>query len=566
MKTIEYVSIAKGEKKPQLVLKNCLIVNVFNEKIEKGDIAIHDGIIIGIGKYNGQKEIQLKNKYVCPGFIDGHVHIESSMLTPPQFSKVVTFKGTTTVIADPHEIANVCGITGIEYMLKSSENLPLDIYIMLPSCVPATNFENSGAILLAKHLKPLLNNDRVLGLGEMMDYMGVINGNKIVHDKLNMENKIIDGHAPNITNKQLNAYIVAGIKTDHECTNIREMEEKLSKGMYIHIREGSATKNLKALIKGVNSSNLRRILFCTDDKQLKDIKKEGHIDFNVRLAIKQGITPIQAIKMATLNTAECYRLYDRGAIAPGYIADLLVMDDLENINIEQVFKRGKLIKKEDKPYKIEINKKEILNTVNIKNINNISFDIKLKTDKVKVIKLEKHNVLTKKVIRKVTVKNGLYQNNEKNDILKIAVIERHKLTGNVGLGLVEGYGFKNGAIALTIAHDSHNIIVVGDNDEDMKLAVSQINEVQGGITICQNKKILATLQLEIAGLMTQAPINEIEKKLDKMVAIAINNGVTKFIDPFLTLAFLSLPVIPELKITDRGLFDTKLFDFTNIEE
>ena len=569
MNTIDVVKVAKGEKKAQLVLKNCSVVNVFNEKIEKGDIAIYDGIIVGVGKYNGDKEIDLKGQFVCPGFIDGHVHIESSMLTPPQFAKAVVPKGTTTIIADPHEITNVCGIDGIEYMLKSSDQLPMDVYIMLPSCVPATKFENSGAILLAKDLKPLLSYKRVLGLGEMMDYVGVVSGDEVVHDKLNIaKNLVIDGHAPSLTLNELNAYIVSGIKTDHECVNVEEMEEKLSKGMYIHIREGSATKNLKDLISGVNSSNLRRLIFCTDDKQSKDIKNDGHINFNVRLAIENGVKPIQAIKMATLNTAECYRLYDRGAIAPGYIADLLVLEDLKNIKVKQVYKNGKLVAKNNKANfepKTIIDLK-ILNTVKLQENVKISFDIPIKSDRVKVIQIIEHNVITKKVIRHVEIKDGLYQNNKNDDILKVAVIERHKLTGNVGLGLVEGYGLKNGAVALTIAHDSHNIIVIGDNDDDMQLAVSELHGVKGGMTICQNGRVLKTLKLEVAGLMTDTSIDQVEKTFSKMALIAKEKGVSQTLDPFLTLSFLSLPVIPELKLTDCGLFDTNIFDFTNIEE
>ncbi len=568
MNTINAVKVAKSEKKAELVLKNCLILNVFNEKIEKGDIAIENGLIVGIGNYEGEKEVNINWKYVCPGFIDGHVHIESSMVTPSQFAKTVVPKGTTTIIEDPHEIANVCGISGIEYILNNSKDLPLDIFIMLPSCVPATDFENSGAKLLASDLKPLLNNKNVLGLGEVMNYVGVINNDSSLHEKLNIANGlVIDGHSPKLFGKELNAYISAGVKTDHECVDIAEMEEKISKGMYVHIREGSATKNLKDLIKGVKSSNSRRIIFCTDDKHPGDIKNEGHINYNVKLAIKEGIEPVKAIQMATLNAAECYRLYDRGAIAPGYIADILVLDNLQDINILKVYKNGKLVAENKKlNFKVHsITDKSVLDSVKLKDAANISFDIYLKSSTVNVIQLIEHSNITKKVTRRVDIKNNKYINNSDIDILKLAIIERHKLTGNVGLGLVEGYGLKNGAIALTIAHDSHNILVIGDNDTDMHVAITELNKVKGGITICQNGKVLSTLQLEVAGLMTDSPIENVEEKIIEMVVIARKMGVNEGFDPFVSLAFLSLPVIPELKLTDCGLFDTNLFKFIDVD-
>ncbi len=569
MNTIQLVKIARGDKKADLVLKNCAIVNVFSHRIEHGDIAIAGGIIAGIGKYSGRKEIDIGGGFVCPGFIDGHVHIESSMLTPPQFAKSIIPKGTTTVIADPHEIANVCGVRGIEFMLDSSENLPLDVFIMLPSCVPSTEYENSGAVLSAEDLAPLMSRERVLGLGEMMNYPGVIGGNKKTHDKLGIaDDRRIDGHAPGVSGKQLNAYIASGIKTDHECTNVEEMTEKISRGMYAIIREGSATRNLEALIKGVNKENLRRVLFCTDDKHPKNIKNEGHINYNVKSAIEHSIDPIDAIIMATLNTAECYGLKDRGAIAPGYIADLLVLDNLRNISVLQVYKNGKLVAENDEAKfgARMVADNRVLNTVVLNDNMDIDFSMRLKSDVVKVIQLIKDNVTTRKVIRKVDTDDGYYHNNPKLDILKLAVIERHKKTGNIGLGLVEGYGLKNGAIALTIAHDSHNIIVIGDNDRDMKKAVEELQKCEGGITICSGGKVLETLVLEVGGLMTNSPIDDVEEKIDEMTGIAEKLGVNKSIDPFMTLSFLALPVIPALKLTDRGLFDVNSFGFVGIEE
>lgn len=569
MNTVQMVKVARGDKMADLVLKNCNIINVFNHETEYGDIAITDGFIAGVGKYSGKKDIDMEGAVVCPGFIDGHVHIESSMLTPPQFAKSVIPKGTTTVIADPHEIANVCGIKGIEFMLDSSENLPLDVFIMLPSCVPSTEYENSGAVLTANDLAPLMSRDRVLGLGEVMNYPGVINGNKKVHAKIEIAyDRRIDGHAPGLTGKDLNAYIAAGIKTDHECTGLFEMAEKISRGMYVIIREGTATRNLNTLIAGVNKEKLRRILFCTDDKHPKDIRNEGHINYNVKSAIRNGIDPIDAITMATLNTAECYRLWDRGAIAPGYIADLLVLDNLTDIMVKQVYKRGKLVAESGEPRfgARPVSDSRVLNTVVLNHNLDINFSLRLKSDIVKVIQIIENNVTTKKVIRKVDVEDGYYKNNPKLDILKLAVIERHKKTGNIGLGLVEGYGLKNGAIALTIAHDSHNIIVIGDNDRDMKIAVEELQKCDGGMTICSGGKILGTLILEVGGLMTDSPIEAVELKIDEMVDIAVRLGVKKGLDPFITLSFMALPVIPELKLTDRGLFDVNKFSFVGTEE
>lgn len=569
MSIVQRVRVARGEKKATKVLKNCQIVNVFNGKIEKANIAIEEGYIVGIGDYEGIEEVDLEGRLVCPGFIDGHVHIESSMLTPEQFAKAVIPKGTTTVIEDPHEIANVCGLNGIKYMLDASAKSPLDVYVMLPSCVPSTEFENAGAVLLAEDLATLKDHPYVLGLGEMMNYPGVLCGNKDVFDKLAlMEDAMIDGHAPNLAGKGLNAYITAGIKTDHECTTAKELKEKTAKGMYVHIREGSATRNLHDLIGGVTSYNNRRILFCTDDKQPYDIKNEGHINYNIRLAIEHGIDPIIAIRMATLNIAECYGLKHKGAVAPGYDADLVILNDLESVDVAMVYKKGKLVAENNRAlFDIELYEEpRVLDTVRVKDMNAISFDIPLRSDIAKVIQLVEHNVTTKHVRRKVDVKDHIFQHNKKLDILKLAVIERHKGTGNVGLGLVEGYGLTGGAVALTIAHDSHNIIVIGDNDEDMHGAVRELERVKGGITICSEGKILETLPLEVGGLMTGASMGFVEAKLEVMERIVLDKGVNREIDPFLTLAFLALPVIPDLKLTDRGLFDVGVFGFVDIED
>lgn len=564
----EKMKIARGLKAAELVLKNGRIINVLNGQIEEGDLAIEAGLIVGVGDYEGVKEIDLAGQYVCPGFIDGHVHIESSMLTPERFAQLVVTKGTTSVIADPHEIANVSGLDGIDYMLRASENLPIDVYMMLPSCVPSTDYEVAGAVLDAQALKVHMNEERVIGLGEMMNYPGVISGNEMVHEKLQLfHQRHIDGHAPGVTGKDLNAYITAGVMTDHECTTKEELLEKVGKGMYVHIREGSATRNLEALLSGVTESNARRLMFCTDDKQPMDILKEGHIDHNVRRSIELGLNPITAIQMATLNTAECYKLKKKGAIAPGYIADFLIVDDLESLHIKQVFKDGQLVA-EDGEIKVAIevfHEEKVMNTVHLDDVEGISLDLTIPGAIANVISLLPHSIITKSVIRKIDTIEGKFVHNDKLDILKLAVVERHHNTGNVGIGLVEGYGLTSGAVGLTIAHDSHNIIVIGENDDDMKLAIKELRDQQGGMVFCQHGELKATLPLEVGGLMTSQPIHEVVDRIESMNDMIRNLGVPDHVEPFLTLAFLALPVIPELKLTDKGLFDVNAFAFIDVE-
>lgn len=557
-------------KKSELVLKNANIVNVFSHEIVKADVAIEKGIVVGIGSYDGINNIDLNGKYITPGFIDPHVHIESSMVSPAEFAKAIVPMGTTTIITDPHEIANVCGLEGIEYILKSSEELPLCVYSMLPSCVPATDFENSGARLEAKDLEKYINHERILGLGEMMNYPGVINKDKIVTDKLELAKrykKYIDGHIPNISNEGLNGYILSGISTDHECSTVEEMIEKISLGMYVMIREGSAARNLETLIKGVNINNYQRCLFCTDDKHPQDILKNGHIDNNIRLAIKNNIDPIIAIKMATINVANCYNLQNIGAIAPGYIADIVVVDNLEEFNVLEVYKDGKLVGKDKKALfeTREIENSNVTNTVNIDKLTKEDLKINLEKDIANVIGLLPHNLVTEKLIRKVDVENGVFKFNQNVDILKLVVIERHTNKKSIGLGLVENFKLKNGAIASTVAHDSHNIIVVGDNDEDIINAVDKIKKIGGGLSISSNNEILGSLSLPIAGLMSDKDINYVSENLENMLSIAYEKlNVSKDIEPFMTLAFLALPVIPHIKITDKGLFDVDNFTFMEI--
>jgi adenine deaminase len=559
---------ARGEQKASLVLKNGRIINVYSGEIEELDIAIEDGKIIGIGTYDGIKEIDLKKMYVAPGLIDGHVHIESSMLTPPQFAKIVLPKGTTTIIADPHEIANVSGVPGIEFMLKSSEHIPLSVYMMIPSCVPATIDENAGAMITAHDIKKLKKHPRVLGLGEVMDYPSVIQGNTMIFEKIKvMNDHMIDGHAPDVIGNDLNAYITAGVMTDHECTMVISMQERIKRGMYVHLREGSATRNTKTLLKGLNKNNIHRVLFCTDDKHPEDIKNEGHINYNVNLAIEYGIDPIDAIRIATINAANCYHLPNIGGIAPGKDADFIIFDSLKKIEPLFVYKKGVLVASHGKAL-FEASTEvpdAVLNTVHL-DLDQLSFSLQLKSNQVKVIGLIQNNITTHLLNRTVNVLNNQFVYDKHVDILKLAVIERHHNKKLIGIGLVEGFGFKNGALAMTIAHDSHNLIIVGSSDEDMRLAAEKINEIQGGIVLVRNGKVIHFLKLEVGGIMTNAESIVVSESLKYMKKEIKDMGLDHDIDdPFISLAFLALPVIPTLKLTDRGLFDVNQFKIVPIE-
>ena len=565
----EKIDSAMGRIKCDLILKNGNIINVFTNEIINGNLGILEGVIIGVGDYEGKEEIDLKGKYISPSFIDAHVHIESSMVTPPLFAKNIISRGTTTVIADPHEIANVLGLAGIYYILDSTEEIPLDVYVMLPSCVPATPFETSGAILKAKDLKKLINHPRVKGLGELMDYVGVVNGNKSIIDKLEMaKNKIIDGHISNLFGKELNAYAVSGVKTNHECTALEEMLEQLRIGFYIQMRQGTVTKDVKNLLPILNKNNLRRCLFCSDDKHPEKILERGHINENVNIAIKGGIEPIDAIKIASLNAAECYGLKGKGAIAPGYIADLIVFDCLTNIKPSLVFKNGKLVAKDRKPlFKVarDVGSEKIISKVNIKKINKCDIALHLKSNKVNVIKILPNSVLTKKVLMDIKIKNGVFVKDPNVDICKIVIIERHSGKSALFTALIEGFGIENGAISSTIAHDSHNLIIIGDNDEDILNCIRRTKEIGGGITISSDNKIIGEISLEIAGLMSVKDLEVVSAKMNELKALAKSLKINEKIDPFMTLAFMALPVIPEIKVTDKGLFDVDLFKFIAVD-
>jgi adenine deaminase len=565
----ERVSIARGLVKAPLVLRNANVVNVLSGTIDHVDVAVSDGVVCGLGSYRGIEEIDLGGKYLCPGFIDAHVHIESSMLTPQQFARTVLPWGTTTVVADPHEIGNIRGVAGVRYMIECAATVPLDVFVMIPSCVPTTAFETAGATIGPDDVAALLRDSAVLGLGEVMDYPSVLAGGARVLAKIAaVGDRPVDGHSPGVTGLDLCAYVGTGIRTDHECRTPAELSERVRLGQYVFLREGSHTRNLRALLPGVNPGNWRRIAFCTDDKHPEDIRREGHVSRNVNLAIAAGIPPIEAIRMATLNAAECYGLADRGAVAPGRRADFIVFADLAEIVPELVFKDGAAVARGGCPLFTApaVRNGCVENTVRI-DPEAVDLDLRLARGRVKVIGLEPGNATTRRLVRDVRVEDGKFVHDPAADILKLAVVERHRGTGNVGLGLVEGYGLHHGAVAMTIAHDSHNLIVVGDNDADMRLAIAKTVAIGGGIVLVKDGACADFLPLEIGGIMTVADAETVIGRLDQMRSTIRTMGVDPSVeDPFLALAFLSLPVIPELKLTDRGLFDVSRFALVPVEE
>ncbi|MGC9311615.1 MAG: adenine deaminase [Sediminispirochaetaceae bacterium] len=565
------IDVAMGRKRPELVFKNARIVNVFSHEVIESSLAVDRGIVIGTGAYEGEQEVDVNGGYLIPGLIDAHVHIESSLTSPAQFAKAVLPRGTTAVIADPHEIANVRGLEGIEYMLEASRGLPLSVFFMLPSCVPATRFENAGAVLDASRLKGLFGRERVLGLGEVMDYPSLCAGDGEVLDKLVLavsNGCLIDGHSPMVLGKELNAYAAAGVGSDHESSTLDEMRERLRAGMYCLIRQGSAAQNLTDLIHGVSESNARRCLFCTDDRNPEDILREGHIDNHLRMAVSMGIHPVTAVQMATVNSAEAYRLNGRGAIAPGYRADIVLVRDLKEFRVEQVYVAGERVvnngKAEFEPAETDISR--VNGTVHVKEFIAGQLKLHLKGDMARIIRLQPQSLITEEVVRKVHLNDeGDFTFHPKLDVVKLAVIERHKATGNIGLGLVENYKLKRGAVALSIAHDSHNIITAGADDGDMFTAVRELIRVGGGITMALDGKILDTLELPIAGLMSDRSAEYVSGKLAEMQAAAFDVlEINRELDPFMALSFLALPVIPELKLTDMGLFDVRAFAFTDV--
>ena len=563
------IKAAKGEVKADVVLKNASYIDVFSGKISKGDIAIVGEKIVGTGNYEGETEIDCTGLTVLPGYIDGHVHIESSQLSPEEFASLIVPRGTTTIIADPHEITNVCGMDGCEYISRASENIPLDVKLQLPSCVPATPFETSGARLDGGEISKHIKKDYIFGLGEFMNYPGVINCDRDVIKKLeaaHAEGKIIDGHAPAVYGKELNAYLCGGITTDHECVTKEEIEEKVSKGMDIFIRHGYSTQNL-GNAKFINAHNSRRFILCTDDRHAADLKEKGHIDDALRRLVKDGLDPVTAVTCATLNCAECYNLKWRGAIAPFWFADLVVVDGLKNFNALYVLKDGKLVAKDGKAL-FDTSKrylpKTVLNTVHLKQLCADDFKISIKGNKVKAMTIEPGGVVTGCEI--VEVKNEDGDINVKGtDLLKLAVVERHKMTGNIGKAIFKGYGLKGGAMGITIAHDSHNVILLGDDNAAMAKAANKLKEIGGGMVLVETGGETHYLTLDVAGLMSSCDAENLQSYSRAIIEQAHGMGVKREYEAFMSLAFLSLAVIPRLKILDTGLFDVEKFAFTALE-
>ncbi len=565
----KYISAAKRDKQSDLVLKNATYLDVFTATLKKGDIAVVGEKIVGVGEYRGATEIDCTGLTVLPGYIDGHVHIESSQLSPEEFASLIVPRGTTTIIADPHEITNVCGMAGCEYIAKASQSVPLDVKIQLPSCVPATPFETSGAILNGKDIAENIVKDYIFGLGEFMNYPGVINCDPDVIQKLEAAHsagKVIDGHAPAVYGYELNAYLCGGISTDHECVLKEEIEEKISKGVYVHIRHGSSTRNL-GNAKYITDGNMRRFILCTDDRHAADLKEKGHLDDALRKLVANDLDPVRAVICATLNCAECYGLKWRGAIAPFYLADLVVVDNLKNFNAKYVVKSGKLVAKDGKPLfdtSVRYLPASVLDTVHLKEMQASDFVLKLKGKKAKAMTIEPGGVVTGCEIVEVDSRNGDAQV-KGTDILKLCVVERHKMTGNIGKALFKGYGFKGGALGITIAHDSHNIILMGDDNESMAKAANKLKEIGGGMVIVDsNSGEIHSLTLDIAGLMSSRDAESLQRDSRALIERAHSMGVKREYEAFMSLAFLSLAVIPKLKVTDAGLFDVETFSFTDI--
>jgi adenine deaminase len=558
----EMIAAARGELEVDLLIEGASVANLLSGEVHRANVAVYKGRIAGFDCESAGSVINLEGKILAPGFIDGHVHIESAMVTVPEYARAVVPRGTTSVVIDPHEIANVWGMDGIRYMLDSSKNVPLNVFAMLSSCVPATSMETSGASLDAEALSELMDDARVLGLAEVMNYPGVIFRDQEVLKKIRLAgSKRIDGHAPGLTGKDLTAYIAAGIKSDHECTSAEEAIERLRQGMYIMLREGSAAKNLRDLLPAVTNLNARQFLFVSDDRHPSDILREGHIDNMIRISIDEGLDPILALQIASLNAAQYFGLRDLGAIASGYRADIAVLDNLENPHVETVIKDGKLVAEAGDfcamLERIPIPKKS---SMQIGKLELKSIEIKAEKGPARVIGIVPDQIVTRSQELLPKIDNGKIISDTKRDILKLAVAERHKATGNVGLGLVQGFGLNSGALATSVAHDSHNIAVVGATDEDMLAAVLAVVRMGGGLAVVQNGAVKSCLPLPVAGLLSETDMQDVANGIDNCVDAAQSLGCT-LKDPFMTLSFLCLPVIPELKLTDKGLVDVTRFQF-----
>jgi adenine deaminase len=557
----ELISVARGETPADLLVKNARIVNTFVGEIEQADVAIYADRIAGVGDYVKAREtIDLRGAFLAPGLINGHTHIESSMLHPARYAEAVVPRGTLTVVTDLHEIANVCGSIGIRFVTELARRLPLDMLFMAPSCVPATQLETSGAKISSREVRRMLAHRGIVGLGEMMNFAGVVAGDEEVLKKITAaKGRIIDGHAPGLTGKELNAYISAGILSDHESATLEEAKEKLRRGMYLMIREGSSEKSLDALLPLVTDDTYKRCLFVVDDRTCSDLLREGDIDAVVRKAISRGLDPVRAIQMATINAADYFRLHDRGAIAPGYVANFITITDLAELEIDAVFYKGKPVGKRGKPlFLVPPVTPELKDTVRMKSPTAKSLRISATGDTYPVIQIVPAQIVTKKITEKATVVDGAVMPDVERDLLKLVVVERHKATGNIGLGLVRGFGLKKGALASSVAHDSHNIIAVGTNDFDILKAIEQIKTMQGGLVVCANLEVLATLPLPIAGLLSPESLDTVVSQYEEVERAAASLGSLPPA-PFTILSFLALPVIPEVRLTDLGLVDVNEF-------
>lgn len=572
-KLIKLIDVAAGRKKADLVLKNAKIVDVFQAKILTGDIAISDGYIAGIGEsYQGVEERNYTGKYVAPGFIEAHIHIESSYVSPEEFSRVFIPRGTTTILADPHEIVNVAGLKGLDYMVNAAKNAKIDVRYMMPPCVPATNFETSGADLYADDMEDALKTGEVDGLAELMNFPGVINADDKMIDEILMAKKYgarIDGHAPQVVGKDLNAYIAAGPANDHECSTLEEAEERLARGMYLLLREGSVTQDLRKLLPIVNTANSRRCLLSGDDVQAKTAINKGHLDNSIRICIDEGLNPITAIQMATLNPAEYCGLNDRGAIAPGRRADMVVFESLEDFAVEETYILGEKLSQGNE-YLGEVNYypiDSVESSMHVKDFTREKLQLHLNSDKVRAIGVVPGEVLTTEehvTVRRDGDDNFVY--NDQEDVTKIVVVERHHNTGNVNVNLLSGYGIKAGAIAISIGHDSHNIIATGTNDDDIFMAVNELIKQEGGAVVVKDEKVISRMELKIAGLMCNLPAEKMIAQQDALdEAVHEELGVPDNVNPVMTLSFMPLAVIPKLKITDKGLVDVEKNAFVSNE-
>lgn len=570
----QIIEVASGRERAEVCITGAHLLDVFNKQWFDADLLLSHGYICGYsdaGMGDALSTVDAEGCYLVPGFIDGHVHIESSHCTAEQFSNLVVPCGTTTVIADPHEICNVCGLDGLDYMIDSSAHTPLQAFFMVPSCVPATEFEHSGAVLGAEQLASRLGHERVLGLGEMMDYPSVIGAKAATLDKIweaHLAGKFIDGHSPSLNGRGLDAYCCSGIHTDHECENAVELMQRVRRGMYVMLREGSACHNVLGLLGGVSEANSRRCIFCTDDRQPKSILGEGHINNNVRLAVHAGLDPIDAICMATINTADCYHLHDRGAIAPGYRADFCLCKDLSNFTMHQVYVGGKLVAEDGlilDPIDSHVDDK-VTSKMNVRDFSIEKLALRLSHPHVRVIDIIPGGVVTGAGNAFVSLEGGCWVHSEDQDIVKLAVVERHTGTGNVALALLRGYGLRGGAIATSVAHDSHNIIVAADNDSDMACAIEKLISMGGGMVLVKDGAILASFEQKVAGLMSDQDGRSIAASLARLHSLAQKElHIREEVDPFMTLCFMSLPVIPAYKLTDMGLFDVQRFSFVPLE-